>query len=435
EYTVDGTTVLHHNMFTNGIGYLTLLFDTKEVPDELVSYMGILKSVLGYVDTEHYTYGELFNEINARTGGINCGLQVFRMPENEKDCRRMFGVRAKFLESQLPFVIDMIKEILTTSRLDDEKRLYEILSSVKSNLQNRLSSAGNSTAVMRACSYYSPLSNFQDRVAGISYYYLVKDLEEHFQEKKEELKENLKKLLPYIFRPENLIISYTADESGMEALETEVKRLKESLYTEEVVPGNICYHLVQKNEAFQTSGQVQYVALCGNFKEAGYSYTGALRILRVMLSYDYLWNNIRVKGGAYGCGGSFGRSGDACISSYRDPNLGKSLEVYRGIADYIRSFDADEREMTKYIIGTISELDVPMNPAAKGQMSESAWFNGITREDLQREREEILNAEPEDIRALADLVEAALAQNNICVIGSEAAIQKEKEIFGAVENL
>ncbi|MGN0314502.1 MAG: insulinase family protein [Fusicatenibacter sp.] len=435
EHTINGTTVLHHRMFTNGIGYLTLLFDTKEVPDELVSYMGILKSVLGYVDTEHYTYGELFNEINAKTGGINCGLQVFRIPGEETDCRRMFGVRAKFLEAQLPFVIRMIKEILVTSRLDDEKRLYEILSSTKSNLQNRLSGAGNSTAVMRACSYYSPLSSFQDRVAGISFYYLVKDLEEHFQERKEELIEKLKKLLPYIFRPENLTISYTSEESGLEVLKEEVAGLKESLFTEAVVPGSIRYELTQKNEAFQTSGQVQYVALCGNFKAAGYSYTGALRILRVMLSYDYLWNNIRVKGGAYGCGGSFGRSGDACISSYRDPNLGKSLDVYRGIADYIRSFDADEREMTKYIIGTISELDVPMNPAAKGQMSESAWFHGITEEDLQKERDEVLNATPEDIRSLADLVEAALAQNNICVIGSEAAIQKEKGLFGAVENL
>ena len=183
EHEVDGTTVLHHNVFTNGIGYLSLLFDTKNVPNDLIPYMGVLKSVLGYVDTEHYTYGELFNEINAQTGGINCGLQVFRIPENDDDCRRMFGIRAKFLYDKLDFVMKMIEEILNTSRLDDEKRIHEIIASMKSGLQNRLSSAGNATAVMRAASYYSPMSNFQDRIAGIGFYQLLKDLDENFDEK------------------------------------------------------------------------------------------------------------------------------------------------------------------------------------------------------------------------------------------------------------
>ena len=435
EHEVDGTTVLHHNVFTNGIGYLSLLFDTKNVPNDLIPYMGVLKSVLGYVDTEHYTYGELFNEINAQTGGINCGLQVFRIPENDDDCRRMFGIRAKFLYDKLDFVMKMVEEILNTSRLDDEKRLHEIISSMKSGLQNRLSSAGNATAVMRAASYYSPMSNFQDRIAGIGFYQLLKDLDENFDEKKAELIKNLQTLMKYIFRKENLTVSYTADETGYAPLEEKIAAFKENLYTDEVEPGSIVYDFEQKNEAFQTSGQVQYVALCGNFEREGYDYTGALRILRVMLSYDYLWINIRVKGGAYGCGGAFGRGGNACISSYRDPNVGRTLEVYRGIGDYVRNFEADERQMTKYIIGTISELDVPMNPSAKGQTSESAWFNGITEADFQQERDQILDATLYDIHALADLVDAALKQNNICVVGSEAAIQKEKELFKNVENL
>ena len=412
-----------------------MLFDTKNVPNDLIPYMGVLKSVLGYVDTEHYTYGELFNEINAQTGGINCGLQVFRIPENDDDCRRMFGIRAKFLYDKLDFVMKMIEEILNTSRLDDEKRLHEIISSMKSGLQNRLSSAGNATAVMRAASYYSPMSNFQDRIAGIGFYQLLKDLDENFDEKKAELIKNLQTLMKYIFRKENLTVSYTADETGYAPLEEKITAFKENLYTDEVEPGSIVYDFEQKNEAFQTSGQVQYVALCGNFDREGYDYTGALRILRVMLSYDYLWINIRVKGGAYGCGGAFGRGGNACISSYRDPNVGRTLEVYRGIGDYVRNFEADERQMTKYIIGTISELDVPMNPSAKGQTSESAWFNGITEADFQQERDQILDATLDDIHALADLVDAALKQNNICVVGSEAAIQKEKELFKNVENL
>ena len=347
----------------------------------------------------------------------------------------MFGVRAKYLYPKTGFVFSMIREILTSSNLRDEKRLYEILASLKSRLQESLTSAGNSTAVMRAASYDSPMSWFQDRTSGISFYHLVEDLEANFQEKKEELFEILEKLVKEIFRPENLIISFTSEKKGLEKLEQEIPELKRCLYTEPVDTGSIRYRFEKKNEAFCTSGQVQYVALHGNYKKAGYAYTGALRILKVILSYDYLWNNVRVKGGAYGCSGGFQRNGNVFFASYRDPNLSGTLDVYRNCPEYIRNFDADEREMTKYIIGTISELDVPMNPAAKGQLSMSAWFTKQTEADFQKERDEVLNATAEDIRRTADLVEAALAQNNLCVIGSEAAIQKEKELFGAIGRL
>lgn len=127
---------MHHNLDTNGITYLTLLFDTKQVPDELISYMGILKSVLGYVDTAHFTYGELFHEINAQSGGISCGLQVFQGKDQKDDCIRMFGVKTKYLVQKEEFVFSMIREVLFTSRLDDDKRLYEILSQQKARLQS-----------------------------------------------------------------------------------------------------------------------------------------------------------------------------------------------------------------------------------------------------------------------------------------------------------
>lgn len=435
EFITDGIPVVHHELFTNGIGYLTLLFDTERVPDEHIPYLGILKSVLGYVDTEHYSYGELFHTINAGCGGIQCGLQVYEKPGEERDCFRMFGVRAKYLYPQTGFVFSMIREILTGSRLRDEKRLYEILASLKSRLQENLASAGNSTALTRAASYDSPISLFQDRTSGIAFYRLVEKLEADFEHEKEKLMTVLEELVKEVFRPENLTVSLTADEEGRRLAEPELPELKKHLFTEPVKTGAICYKFERKNEAFCTPGQVQYVALFGNFRKAGYEYNGALRILKVILSYDYLWNNIRVKGGAYGCGGGFQRNGNAWFSSYRDPNLSGTLEVYRKCPEYIRGFDADEREMTKYIIGTISEMDVPMNPAAKGRLSMSAWFSGITRDDLQRERDQILNATAEDIRRTADLVEAAIAQNNVCVVGSEAAIQKESGLFLRTERL
>ena len=154
--------------------------------------------------------------------------------------------------------------------------------------------------------------------------------------KKQEIIANLKGLMHYVFRPENLLVSYTADEEGYAYLEKEVEQLKGVIYTSAVKTGETKTQFEVKNEGFKTSGQVQYVAAAGNFAEAGFAYTGALRILKVMLSYEYLWMNIRVKGGAYGCMSSFRRNGDGFLVSYRDPNLTKTLAVFKKTGDFIR---------------------------------------------------------------------------------------------------
>ena len=431
----EGTRLLHHNYFTNGIGYLTLLFDTGRVPDELIPYMGLLKSVLCYVSTENYTYSQLFHEINGNTGGISCGLQVFPVQSAEAGCIRMFGVRAKYLYPQQDFVFRMIREILLTSDLEDEKRLREIVASQKAKLQSTLAAAGHGTAAQRALSYISPVSGWQERIAGISFYRLLEELESRFDEKKEDLIANLKSLMAMIFRPENLTVSLTSDGQGYEGLESQVQSLKSVLCTEPVRQGGFIWKPEQKNEGFKTSGQVQYVAVAGDFRKAGFAYTGTLRILRTILNYEYLWMNLRVKGGAYGCMGAFKRTGEGYMVSYRDPHLKNTLKVYENLPEYLKTFQADELEMTKYIIGTVSELDTPMNASAKGALALNAYFSGLTGEDFQKEREEILDADVAAIQNLAALAEALISEHNLCVVGSEAAIGKDSDVFRSTEAL
>lgn len=432
---IGNTLLLHHNIDTNGICYLDLLFDLKKVPQELIPYASILKSVLGYVDTENYKYGELFNEINANSGGILFGIQGFGDYKDNQDIRNMAGIKAKMLYDKIPFVFEMIKEILMSSVLDNEKRLYEIIARMKSRLQMGLAQAGHSTAVKRALSYFSANAYYQEQISGVEFYKVIDELESNFETKKSELISNLKILMKLIFREENLTVSCTADEEGCEIVEEELPAFKKCLF--DTPAEDRVYKPVYeiKNEGFKTSGQVQYVATAGNFREQGFEYTGCLKILKVMLSYEYLWMNVRVKGGAYGCMSDFKTSGDSYLVSYRDPNLKKTLEVFEHTADYIRNFDADEREMTKYVIGTISDLDVPMTPSTKGSVSLNAWFSKVTEEELKKERMEILNATVEDIRALADLVDCIVKQQRICVVGSEEKIDQEREIFQTVEHL
>ena len=284
----EGMEILHQNYETNGIAYLTLLFDAEKVPDRLIPWMGILKSVLGSIRTEHFDHTELFHEINGNTGGISCGLQIFPNREKPEKFRRMFGIRAKYLYPKQKFVFDILQEILLTSCLEDEKRLKEILSSVKGRLQTSIPASGHLSAAVRALSYQSPAFEWQERTGGIGYYRLVEELEQQFEDRKGEIIENLRLLMKYLFRPENLTVSITAGPEGLSGLDDRALGLRSLLCREVLEPGSMEFHPEQKNEAFKTSGQVQYVAAAGNFEKAGIAYTGAMRILRTVLNLSLI---------------------------------------------------------------------------------------------------------------------------------------------------
>ena len=437
EIYYGDTLMVHHELETNGIGYVDLLFDLSQVPADLLPYVGILQGVLGIIDTTHYEYGELFNEINVHTGGIGTSLELY--PDvtrvKEKAFKATFEVKAKALYHKLPVAFAMMQEILTESKLEDEKRLKEILDMMISRLQMRFTSSGHTTAALRAMAYASPISKFKDVTNGIAYYKKVSEIAEHFEEEKESLIQNLNTLSHMLFRAENLMLSYTSAKEGLDGMDAMIQGLKEALYQDEVTTEPCVLHCEKKNEGFKTSSKVQYVARAGNFIDRGEEYTGALQILKVILSYDYLWQNIRVKGGAYGCMSNFNRIGEGYLVSYRDPNLEKTNEVYEGVTEYLKNFEVTDRDMTKYIIGTISNLDQPMTPVIKGDRSMNLYMNHVTPEMIQKERMQVLHATQEDIRNLSGIVAAVLAANQLCVIGGEEKIEAAKELFDEVKDL
>ena len=435
EKQISGIKTICHDVAANGIDYLTLMYDVSDIPAEDIPYLGVLKALLGYVDTKTYTYADLANAINIYSGGINCGMGIYPNGEKEAPLQVKFEVRIKTLESSLKETMSIVNEILLSSNMNDEKRLYEILAQSKARLQQSLSSAGHSVSSMRALAGFSEYAYYLDATNGITYYETVKDLEEHFDEKKQTLIAKLKQLTCQIFGTERLLISFTGDQKAFAYAEP---ILKEALQKQPA--GKKAYEaarisLTRSSEAFTDASQIQYVAKVGNFADHGYHYTGALRILKLILSYDYLWINVRVKGGAYGCMSGFFRSGETYFVSYRDPNLLKTLEIYDGIPEYLRKFQADERDMTKYIIGTFSSMDTPLYPEGKGARSMNAYLQDLTEEMLQKDRDEVRNATAEDIRALADMIQSVLQDPSVCVIGNEDAIQKEAQLFDKVTGL
>lgn len=434
EYEINGVPVIGHKLFTNEIAYLTLCFQLTDMEENLYPYAALLTELFKYVDTDNYSYRELSNEINIHTGGISFDMSGFTHEQTDV-FTPMFMVKFKTFYDKLDKGFALTEEVLYHSHITDEKRLKEIIAECKIGLKEELASAGHTTASLRAQTYFSAAARYKDMTDGVAYYEFLDDLDCHFEARKEKLKDMLALTLGEILRKGSLIISYTGTQDVKTALGEHVSHFCEGLSTRTLHDAGTKKPFEILNEGFGISGQVQYVAAAGNYKTAGYDYTAALDVLRVIFSYDYLWLKVRVKGGAYGAMCSFSRTGVGSLVSYRDPNLMETYEIFQNAPAYVEQFDADERDMTKYIIGTIAKLDAPLTPVAAGAFHFAAYLSGVTDAELQKDRDDILAATPEVIRGLAPLVRAVTDSGILCVVGNEHKLAENRAHFGEIKNV
>ena len=427
--------VVRHDIESNGIDYISFLFDAGDFAQSELGYLGFFTNALGLVSTEKYSYTDLANATNIYTGGISTGTASHPDIKDRNNFVFKFEVKLKVLEKNLDKALELMEQMLLSSDFTDTKRLGELVAQIKARLQANLSSSGHLVAAMRSMSSFSRYALYQDELKGIAFYRSICRIEKELSESPKSVSDKLAAIAKKLFARNRMLISFTGNNEAYGNAKPSLEKVIAGFDKMSAVGNQAEVHFNTAKEAFIDASQIQYVAKTGDFICEGYEYTGALRLLRIILSYDYLWINVRVKGGAYGCMNTFLRSGESYFVSYRDPNLSDTLDVYDRIPEYIKSFSPDERDMTKYIIGTFSALDTPMNPEAKGSRSLSAYLEGITYEQIQKERNEILNAQPEDIRRLADLVEAVLKKDSICVIGNENMIKESAGLFENVEKL
>lgn len=435
EDTLSDVKVVRHDIESNGIDYISFLFDAGDFAQSELGYLGFFTNALGLVSTENYSYTDLANATNIYTGGISTGTASHPDIKDRNNFVFKFEVKLKVLEKNLDKALELMEQMLLASDFTDTKRLGEIVAQIKARLQANLSSSGHLVAAMRSMSSFSRYALYQDELKGIAFYRSICRIEKELSESPESVSDKLAAIAKKLFARNRMLISFTGNSEAYGNAKLSLEKVIAGFNKMSAIGNQAEVHFNTAKEAFIDASQIQYVAKTGDFICEGYEYTGALRLLRIILSYDYLWINVRVKGGAYGCMNTFLRSGESYFVSYRDPNLSDTLDVYDRIPEYIKSFSPDERDMTKYIIGTFSALDTPMNPEAKGSRSLSAYLEGITYEQIQKERNEILNAQPEDIRRLADLVEAVLKKDCICVIGNENMIKESAGLFENVEKL
>ena len=435
EDELSDVKVVRHDIESNGIDYISFLFDAGDFAQSELGYLGFFTNALGLVSTEKYSYTDLANATNIYTGGISTGTASHPDIKDRNNFVFKFEVKLKVLEKNLDKALELMEQMLLSSDFTDTKRLSELVAQIKARLQANLSSSGHLVAAMRSMSSFSRYALYQDELKGIAFYRSICHIEKELSESPKSVSDKLAAIAKKLFARNRMLISFTGNNEAYGNAKPSLEKVIAGFDKMSAIGNQAEVHFNTAKEAFIDASQIQYVAKTGDFICEGYEYTGALRLLRIILSYDYLWINVRVKGGAYGCMNTFLRSGESYFVSYRDPNLSDTLDVYDRIPEYIKSFSPDERDMTKYIIGTFSALDTPMNPEAKGSRSLSAYLEGITYEQIQKERNEILNAQPKDIRRLADLVEAVLKKDSICVIGNENMIKESAGLFENVEKL
>ncbi len=430
-----GVPVLSHPIFTNGIAYINCYFDTSGVAQEDLPYIGLLVGVLGKVSTNQHSYEELSNEIDLYTGGFSYSAESFSDRQNEQEYLPKLVIKSKSLVGKMPMLFQLLSEILTETRFDEKKRMKEVLLEMKSRMEMRFYDAGHVVAASRLLSYFSPVSKYNDMIKGLSYYKFLIDSIKEFDARVDEITRKLEQVARQIFRKSTLLVSITTDAKDYVVFQNNFTTFLQQLGDERVLPVRYEFELQAANEGILSSAKVQYVAKAYNFKRLGHTYSGTLQVLRTILSLDYLWNRVRVQGGAYGCLAGFERNGNLYFSSYRDPNLKETLTAYNEAAEYVQNFAESEREMTKYIIGTVSRLDSPLTPSMKGERATMYYLSNLTQEEIQQERDEVLNTKQSDIRACAPILVDAMKQNYICTLGNEDKIKQNKELFNHLVDL
>ena len=429
-YGADGTTVYHYDTFTGGIAYISAIFDVRGVKEEDISYIGLMSDLIIRTGTNKKNPIDLSNEIMCNLGG----LSFYTKEYSNKDDREYIPTMTAFckvLNDKLPKAIELMAEVVSNASFEDEKKIKEIIKEKISDIEMSMLSQGHVIATSRMNSYYHPLANYKQKVSGLEYYNFLKEIDSDIDNKINKIKEKLYEVKSLIFSTKNMQLSVIGSKKDKDSMLTLINDLKNSIGNKNVVKNNYSFTEEKLNEGLLIPSEVQYVAKGYNFKNLGYEYDSSLEVLKNILRYGYLWNKVRVQGGAYGAMINTTESGIFTLCSYRDPHIRETIDAYNGLDDFVENINLSDRELEKAIIGTISDNQLPTTPLGEGVVAIDCAITGRTKEDRQSKRDKILNTTIEDLRKHASLIRDVMNQDCQVAVGNEK-IKECTELFNEV---
>ncbi len=436
ERNLGGARVLLHDLFTSGIVYLDVLFDASHIAaDELRDY-SLLTALIGALDTSTRNYSELVTDEYLYTGGISLNPTIYSDYNKRGVFYPRLALSTRLLATSDPDkVFALMRDTLCNTIFDDTDRIHEVIQMLRLRMEMGIFQKGHSVVSARAKSYLSQQAKYGEALSGLDFLFYLQELDKNFDATKDAFIARLKSLYARLLTSDGLLVSITGAKADCEtffpALESFIAMLpKESYPSADFLPA-----VAIANEGIQSAAGVQYVAQAADLTDYGVSYSGKLEVLSNLLSYEYLYNEVRAKGGAYGQGIRFSRNGFMSVYSYRDPNLSQTFDVYAGLADWLRDLDFDDERLRPFIIGTMNRFNPALTARAKGVLDLTFVVTGQTFADVERVQSEALDTDIDDLRGYADALGQAIAANIRCVLGSAARIQAEADLFDRVLRL
>ena len=424
--------LLKHPANTNGIVYFKSYFDLAHAEEEDLPWIKLYTQLVEWMNSENYSYAKRSTEIDSNTGGIYLDIALYNSYQTPDDILPKILLRGKAVKNKFGKLMELASDFALKPLFDEPERLKKLLAELKAKSEAMLPFKGHTIAIQRMLKPLSQIYHWIDITNGLGYYHFLCDLVSNMDSAIDEIIEELNWIKKTFFTTHNMIISITADADIIPSAIEKLGTFADNVSTEAFAPVESHFAVRQFNEGIYAPVQVQFCAKGGNFFRKGFSYSGKLRVLNNILRSSYLYQELRVKGGAYGNMSDFTLGGYLYFVSYRDPNLRETLEVYNTIPEFLRNFDCDKREFDKYIIGEISSLDFPLTPEGMGDKADEDYITGFTFEDRQQIRDEVLSAKIEDMRNYAELIEAVMSKNHYAVFGSETKVKEAADLFDAI---
>ncbi|MDR1924361.1 MAG: insulinase family protein [Planctomycetaceae bacterium] len=429
---------LNVNVETNGIAYISVFFNALQDVGEVcaddferAAYVALLSDILTRVDTAKYKFADLNSKIDLHTGGITANLSAYTWKGKASidDYTSWIVMKTKVMPAKLEKGLELLNEIIDNSKFTDLARIKEIIQELRVSIEQSLLSSGQRYAQTRSASYFSAYNLYKEKIGGIDYYRFLVDLERRFDKEGEKIAAKLDEISSIIMRKSRGNLYLTLSQKELDESKHVFEQFRKEFADKKTTTKPIQFTEQQLNEAVIIPSQVQYVVKSADYAKTGFTYSGKMLVLANILRTGYLWNNVRVQGGAYGGGFAADRNNVFCLWSYRDPHLRRTIDVYDGVADYLENLELSEDDLTNAIIATIGSLDKPLTPAEKGGRVVAMKLSGLTHEDIQKERDEVLSTTVNDLREFAPMFKNGMKQNNICVFGNEQKLQEEISLF------
>lgn len=431
QLTLEDCEVLIEEADTKDIAYIHFLFNARGVPQEDLPYLGILAHLFTYVGTETKDYVAIENTINTHTGGIHSAIHAYHL-FNEDGYSPIFKVSCKVLTEALGAFEALMTDLFLNTTFKEKAKIKEALGHMVYEMERSYIGAPEYRSMQRLYTYFSEEGSYEDQVSGLAFYHFIKPLYEHFEEQFEQLSKALKSVLEKVIRKSNVRLAMTIGKHQKQKVLYTIRSLITHLPGEKGVDYTYTFKVQETKEAFCVGQEVQAIAAGFDFKKQGYRYDGSLEVISNILENTYLWDRVRLQGGAYGCEIFLSEEGYLAISSYCDPHLKKTLEVYEGIGMYLEQLEIEPDLLERYIVSTLGTMLAPISMERRSERLCHYLITHTGPKERQQIYDEILNTTPESLQKASQLFKAMSSHNHYCVIGNKETITKCKNIFEVI---